>query len=53
MKDINHYSLLCKRAPRSFDQFLKAREVQKQKTEAARFTDDFDGYDFDEDELSD
>ena len=53
VKDINHYSLLCKRAPRSFDQFLKAREIQKQKTEAARFTDNFDGYDFDEDELSD
>ena len=47
-----HYSLLCKRAPKSLERFLDARQNQKVKNEGVRFADDYDGYAFDSDELS-
>ena len=45
--EAGHYSLLCRRAPKSFEKFLEARGAQKSKVEAARYAIDFSDYHFD------
>ena len=48
-----HYSILCKKAPWSFEKYLEARRDHKAKSESARYAEDFMDYEFSSDELSD
>ena len=52
-RKVNHFSLICKKAPRSLDKFLEARKGFKSRATSARIADDFVDFHFDDDEISD
>ena len=53
IKTSGHLSLLCPKAPKSFDKFIEKRTASKKPTDEVRFAEDFEDYLFDSDELSD
>ena len=53
VRKVQHYSLLCKKAPKNLEKFLDARRTYKNKVDAARIADDFTDFNFEEDDFSD